>query len=230
MTLAIRHETHRDPRAGEGVVLAYASDLHLGRNDHERAIELYETLAAIRPDAVLLGGDLVDAPRGHELLEALVRDLSTLAPVLAVPGNHDVFWGVEAVERAVTRGGGSYVTDRSVRVPAGGGAVALSGDLDALAGESDATRVLVGHDPVVFDDLRAAHVDLVLAGHLHGGQVVLAQRGELLYPGAVFYRYCGLRFARGSTTMLVSRGVGDTLPIRFRCPREVLRVVVSARA
>lgn len=226
--LSVRHEAHTATHAGEGAVLAYASDLHLGRNDHGRALELVETLEALRPDAILLGGDLVDAPRGHELLEALVRDLAAVAPVLAVPGNHDVFWGLGAVEDAVTRGGGLYVASRAVSLPTRGGAITLSGDLDALASETGAARVLIGHDPAVFDDPRTTGIDLVLAGHLHGGQVVLAQRGERLYPGALFYRYCGLRFTRGDTTMLVSRGVADTIPFRFRCPREVLRVTVSA--
>jgi predicted MPP superfamily phosphohydrolase len=48
------------------------------------------------------------------------------------------------------------------------------------------------------------------------------QRGQRLYPGAWFSRWTGLRFELGATTLLVSRGVADTLPVRFRCPREVL--------
>jgi predicted MPP superfamily phosphohydrolase len=64
--------------------------------------------------------------------------------------------------------------------------------------------------------------DIAFAGHLHGGQCVWWQRGQRLYPGAWFSRWTGLRFELGATTLLVSRGVADTLPVRFRCPREVL--------
>lgn len=226
--IALRHEAIRSPRAGSGATLLFASDLHLRRGDRARAEALVELTRRERPDAILLGGDLVDSPRGHELLRALVEDLATLAPVLAVPGNHDVFWGVERVEDAVERGGGHWIARRMARVPTLGGAIAISGEARLLADVEDATRVYLGHDPAELDASDTSHADLALAGHLHGGQVVLAQRGELLYPGALFYRYCGLRFARGRTTMLVSRGVADTLPFRYRCPREVLRVEVRA--
>jgi predicted MPP superfamily phosphohydrolase len=62
----------------------------------------------------------------------------------------------------------------------------------------------------------------VLAGHLHGGQCVLATRRGRLYPAAWIYRWHGLRFEEAGAVMLVSRGVGDTLPVRFNCPREVI--------
>jgi predicted MPP superfamily phosphohydrolase len=227
-SLSVRRESHRCARAGAGVVLLLASDLHLRRDDHGRAERLVALVTRERPDAVLLGGDLVDSPRGHELLEALVADLARRATVLAVPGNHDVFWGAQRVEEAVEAGGGHWISSRLVRLPVRDGAVAISGEPRLLRGIDDATRVFLGHDPAAFEEPATALADLALAGHLHGGQVVLAQRGERLYPGALFYRYCGLRFVRGTTTMLVSRGVADTLPVRYRCPREVLRIHVSA--
>jgi predicted MPP superfamily phosphohydrolase len=222
--LSVRRERLHVDRAGEGASLLYASDLHLGRDDHARAAELAELCARHRPDAVLLGGDLVDAPRGHELLAALVEDLARVAPVLAVPGNHDHFWGVSRVEEAVEAGGGVWVERAVVRIPTRGGAIAIAGRAQALAVADGCARVLCGHDPAVLDEPATLAADLVLAGHLHGGQVVLAERAERLFPGALFYRYCGLRFVRGATTMLVSRGAHDTIPLRFRCPREVLLV------
>ncbi len=227
--ISVRRESHRCARAGAGAVLLHASDLHLRRGDQARAEQLVGLVARERPEAVLLGGDLVDSPRGHELLSALVTDLARHATVLAVPGNHDEFWGVSRVEEAVERGGGHWIASRLVRLPTRGGAVAISGDPRLLGGVHDATRVWLGHDPAALDEPATTHADLALAGHLHGGQVVLGQHGQHLYPGALFYRYCGLRFVRGTTTMLVSRGVADTLPVRYRCPREVLRIEVSAQ-
>jgi predicted MPP superfamily phosphohydrolase len=63
---------------------------------------------------------------------------------------------------------------------------------------------------------------LVLAGHLHGAQCVFATWEGRQFPGAWFYRWCGLRFDLDATTLLVSRGVSDTLRLRWNCPREVL--------
>jgi predicted MPP superfamily phosphohydrolase len=62
----------------------------------------------------------------------------------------------------------------------------------------------------------------VLAGHLHGGQCVLATFKDKLYPAAWLHRWHGLRFHGEGSLMLVSRGLADTLPVRFNCPREVL--------
>jgi len=53
-------------------------------------------------------------------------------------------------------------------------------------------------------------------------QCVLATRRGRLYPGAWFARWTGLRFSAGDSTMLVSRGAADTLPLRWNCPREVI--------
>jgi predicted MPP superfamily phosphohydrolase len=65
----------------------------------------------------------------------------------------------------------------------------------------------------------------VLAGHLHGGQIVFAEAGGKSWPCALCYRWCGPRFeiAHG-TTVLVGRGAGDLLPLRWNCPRELLCV------
>ena len=66
--------------------------------------------------------------------------------------------------------------------------------------------------------------DLTLSGHLHGGQFVFYEHGGRLYPGAFAYRWNGLRFQENGSTLLVSRGVRDTLPFRWNCPREVIAV------
>jgi uncharacterized protein len=68
----------------------------------------------------------------------------------------------------------------------------------------------------------AAGYRLVLAGHLHGGQCVLANHRGQQYPAVWFHRWHGLRFRQGDAEMLVSRGMADTFPFRFNCPREVL--------
>src|SRR5205807_2464298 len=87
------------------------------------------------------------------------------------------------------------------------------------------TQVLCLHDPAGFaDPTIAGAYDLVLAGHLHGGQFVLFERRSRLYPGAWINRFTGLRFEgnTGLATLIVSRGAGDTLPTRWNCPREVI--------
>jgi predicted MPP superfamily phosphohydrolase len=88
-------------------------------------------------------------------------------------------------------------------------------------------RLLCTHHPGDFPAAAAAGYGLVLAGHLHGGQCVLATRRGRLYPAAWIYRWHGLRFAEWGAVLLVSRGAGDTLPVRFNCPREVILCMIT---
>lgn len=205
--------------------LLFASDLHLTARREHLAAALLIAARATRPDRVLLGGDLVDAGSGVRLLATLVRDLAAIAPVRAVPGNHDAGVGLGRVRAALLAGGGSWLGDEELR-GADRPTVAIATRLEHAA-HRPTRRLLLAHDPAVFPRAAAAGFDIVLAGHLHGCQCVLWRRGQRLYPGAFFYRWNGLRFAAGPSAMVVSRGVADTLPLRYRCPREVILCEVA---
>ncbi|HEV3288130.1 MAG TPA: metallophosphoesterase [Streptosporangiaceae bacterium] len=194
----------------------YASDLHLGRW-WTRAVpgQLVRAVHEAAPDLILLGGDLADNSQGLPALRECVRDLAKLAPVHAIPGNHDERAGLAEVRTAVEAGGGHWLPDRPIEGP-----VRIDGRIDPAAHAG--RRLLCTHHPSDFPAAAAAGYGLVLAGHLHGGQCVLATRRGRLYPAAWIYRWHGLRFAERGAMLLVSRGAGDTLPVRFNCPREVI--------
>jgi uncharacterized protein len=211
--LSTRHDACR---------LLYVSDLHLrnGRSD-KLCRQVLDSVTRCNPDVVLLGGDLVD--RASELcrLTDLVGKLHELAPVLAIGGNHDRQIGMDRVGKAVVDGGGQWIHDRIARVTHGVRVIAVSGP-EATSHADGHVRVLCAHDPRIWKTSRHAGYDLVLAGHLHGCQLVLCEYRDRLFPGAIFYRYCFLSHDRDSTRLVVSRGVSDLLPIRWRCPREVV--------
>jgi predicted MPP superfamily phosphohydrolase len=199
----------------------YASDLHLGRR-WTRAVpgQLARAAREAAPDLILLGGDLADSRRGLPALLRCVRDLAGVAPVHAVPGNHDERTGLAGVRAAVEAGGGHWLPDRPIEGP-----VRIDGRIDPAADAGG--RVLCTHHPGDFPGAAAAGYGLVLAGHLHGGQCVLATRWGRLYPAAWVYRWHGLRFAERGAVLLVSRGAGDTFPVRFNCPREVIVCTIT---
>ena len=202
--------------------LLYISDIHLrnGRSDR-LSRQVLDTAVRSRPDAVLLGGDLVDSRSELNDLTGLVARLSGLAPVLAVGGNHDRRVGMERVREAVVRGGGQWVHDRTARLTHGERVIAVSGP-DAGPDRDGDVHVLCAHDPRVWKRSRRSGYDLVLAGHLHGFQLVFGEYRDRLLPGSIFYRYLFLSHQAGPTRLVVSRGVSDLLPIRWRCPREVV--------
>jgi predicted MPP superfamily phosphohydrolase len=200
--------------------LLYASDLHLGHWWTGRVPEHLLLLARrTSPDLILLGGDLIDRPCALESLRSLLRALTDVAPVHAIAGNHDVRAGLAAVRAAIRTAGAHWLPDRAVEHP-----LRIEAELSPThdAPSSLRPRILCAHAPAIFPAAVDAGYRLVLAGHLHGGQCVLATRRGKQYPAAWFHCWHGLRFHRGDAVLLVSRGMADTFPFRFNCPREVL--------
>jgi predicted MPP superfamily phosphohydrolase len=151
----------------------------------------------------------------------LVGRLREAASVFAVGGNHDQRVGMDRVREAVEHAGGQWIHDRTARVTHRTRVIALSGPGAAVPLDAH-VRVLCAHNPRVWKTSRHAGFDLVLAGHLHGCQIVARQSRDRLFPGAIFYPYCYLSHQRGPTRLVVSRGVSDLVPIRWKCPREVV--------
>jgi predicted MPP superfamily phosphohydrolase len=202
--------------------LMYVSDIHLRRKRSDHLCrQVLESVRCSQIDALLLGGDLVD--RGTELgkLCDLVGALCEFAPVLAVGGNHDRNVGLDRVRDAVVGGGGQWIHASSTRISHGCRVIAVSGP-DASSFLHGDFQVLCAHNPRIWKMTRGRGFDLVLAGHLHGCQVVAFEYRDRLFPGAIFYPYCYLNHRIGSTRLVVSRGVSDLVPIRWRCPREVV--------
>jgi predicted MPP superfamily phosphohydrolase len=170
---------------------------------------------------VLLGGDLVDSASKLARLSHLVEQVREVAPVLAIAGNHDRRVGLDMVRDAIEHGGGHWIHDRAARIMFGDRVIVVSGPEAAATAAGD-VRILCAHNPRVWKTSRDAGYDLVLAGHLHGCQLVAWEYRDRLFPGALFYPYCFSSHRRGSTRLVVSRGVSDLLPIRWRCPREVV--------
>jgi predicted MPP superfamily phosphohydrolase len=88
-------------------------------------------------------------------------------------------------------------------------------------------RILLAHSPDQFAWAQINDVDLMLAGHLHGGQVRLPIVGAITSPSINGVRYVSGVFARGNTVMHVSRGVGSLTPLRFGCPPEIALLILK---
>ncbi len=202
--------------------LLYVSDIHLREGRSETLCQqILGAVAGCNPDVVLLGGDLVDCSSELGRLSDLVDTLRGVAAVLAIGGNHDHRLGMHRVRDAVEDGGGRWIHDGTAQIPHGERVIAISGPDAARPGDGH-VRVLCAHNPRIWKTIRDAGYDLVLAGHLHGCQIVACEYRDRLFPGALLYPYCFLSHQRDTTRLVVSRGVSDRLPIRWKCPREVV--------
>ena len=202
--------------------LLYVSDIHLRPGRSGRlARRLVRAARHAAPHVVLLGGDLVDRASELPALRHLVREFALIAPVLAVAGNHDRRVGIEAVADAVVRGNGRWIHEGFETVLHSRGRVSIAGPEYGKAPPGE-LRVLCAHNPRIWRRSRDLGYHLVLAGHLHGCQAVVFEHRDRLYPGAFFYPHNYLSHQRGNARLVVSRGVSDLIPVRWRCPREVV--------
>ncbi len=89
-------------------------------------------------------------------------------------------------------------------------------------------KIVLFHKPYFFEEMNKNNPDLILSGHTHGGQVVLAKFGNvnLSFAGAVSKYISGL-YEYGNSRMYVSRGIGSVgLPIRFNCKPEITKITL----
>jgi hypothetical protein len=222
----------------DGLRIAHLSDFHLGVPSlgvvaARRAVDW---VAGRRPDLVCVTGDLLSRPRGEP---ELLRLLERLEHPYVVLGNHD--WALSrdpfSQPAALARlEHGTLLADTVERVELRGRAVELGGvdPRSWLARRpsnfppSDADlRILLCHFPLVFDRVEPGRFQLILAGHLHGGQIVVPYGvGRLLlaHPRAPYAQ--GV-FRRAGTTMHVSPGLGTTfVPFRFAARPEATELVL----
>ena len=231
------------PNGLDGLRIAHLSDFHLGapsrgRVATERAVAW---VADRKPDLVCITGDFVSHPRGLPLLRQLLGMLDRPYVVL---GNHDVAVTRDPFSRAAALDGledlAVLLRDEAVVVERDGERIQIVG-VDAesyprrtarpweLVDRAAGLRILLCHFPDVDRKLPEGAFHLVLAGHLHAGQIAIpSPRGRitLAHPGGRFV--AGLYPAAGGM-LHVSAGTGTTfVPIRFFARPEVTELVLRA--
>jgi predicted MPP superfamily phosphohydrolase len=227
------------PAELDGLRIAHLSDLHLGvpSRGERAAARAFDWVAERRPDLVCITGDLLSrrrgAPRLGELLERLPDD------PYVVLGNHDFALSRDPFSQAVQLAAvprGRLLSDESVDLDLRGVRVEVAG-VDPRSwlakrrsgfGPAEAPfRLLLCHFPRALDRVEDGRWHLILAGHLHAGQIVLPYpRGKVLlaHPGTP---YPNGVFRRGSTTMHVSPGLGTTfVPFRYFARPEATELVL----
>jgi len=246
----IRHMTipcPRLPAAFDGATVAVVSDLHAGgtRGTTAAVARVVQAVNSLRPDLIVLPGDLIhEAGRAREYLP-LLSQLQAREGVWASLGNHEhgfvwfskyvgpaVVPPVDEWRRMFADVGVQLLVNEATSLERGGARIWLVGVDDAYSRNDDLAaalatvatadfRLAITHSPDLIDAPRAGELDLILAGHTHGGQVSFPLLGPLWAPCRNFRQRAAGLIRNGRTAMYVSRGVGEGLPIRFRCPPEL---------
>jgi predicted MPP superfamily phosphohydrolase len=219
----------RLPPELDGLRIAHLSDFHLGSPSRgtravERAVEWVEER---QPDLTLISGDLVSRRRGEPRLR---KALKRLPACYAVLGNHDLAISKDPFaqpSQLEDLSPATLLVDESEMIELRGRKVQIVGvdPRSYRAGKArperfvDPTadlRILLCHFPQVIDRLEPGAYDLVLAGHLHAGQISLPYPGGRLRLAHLRWTYVEGLYERPGGVLHLSAGLGTTfIPFRF---------------
>lgn len=236
------------PKAFDGYKICHISDLHCSYfgEHHEKLIEKIQDF---EPDIIVLTGDIIDYKnRDFDCVEELLKGIVNIAPCYCVFGNHEYVdyevlstmhslmqqYGITEFENegtTITKDGeninlfglkytGSYSEDLSIEEIL---------KLKLPKADEDTFSILLNHTGNQFDPISEYGYELVLSGHTHGGIIRLPFVGGILSNDRSFFpKYDGGLFEKNGSTMILSRGLGESNPIpRFYNRRELVFITLK---
>ena len=215
--------------------------------DIQMVVDLLDTVRPRLGTFLVLGNHEHNAPLPVRLREqhargwrkGLSRFVRLIAPRLTSDGEHEGHAMADALRAAgvtVLHNSGQRVYDRS------GASLWIAGCDSAWAGHADMRAAMNGrrpdeaclaliHEPDLAFEARAAGADLILAGHTHGGQVLVPFLGApytLRMDSRILIAAGFQRIGRG--LLHITAGLGHTIPLRFGVPPEVVWLEVESSA
>jgi predicted MPP superfamily phosphohydrolase len=216
------------------IKIVLIADLHNDVYGKEQDI-LIQKIKSIEPDLIFLAGDIFDDRQPIEGMRLLLNGLEDVATAFYVTGNHEYmsrYYGIEAIRQEIQAYGVTILSDTYIKVNIKGQELVIAGVEDPFKkryedkiydykktalkfSELDGTAnytILISHRP---ETIRLyPYFDLVVSGHVHGGQVAIHKLINGLYaPHQGFFpRYAGGRYQHGKQVHIVSRGLTVKLP------------------
>ncbi len=233
------------PESFDGFTIVQLSDLH-GAQFGSDGTALAEKVRELEPDMIALTGDFVTDEGDLDAVRQLVSELSEICPVYFVSGNHEFGSGLaQKVRQIMTDAGVKYLSNEFVSIDRGEDSIILGGVEDPLAyadmidppelarrmNEADpaAFKVLLGHRNYWMEEYPDLPVDLILSGHAHGGLVRIPGVGGVIGTDrSLFPDYDAGEYDNGAYTLIVSRGLGNSVPVPRLLNRPEI-VVVTLR-
>ena len=237
-------EIARLPPALDGLRIAHLSDLHftgaIGKSYFQEVVRLSNEFT---PDLTVITGDLIDNNDCIDWMPDTLGRLQARYGVYFVLGNHDLWNDADRLRRTLLECGLIHLGGRWLEVVLRGEPAILAGnelpwcgpaaDLQSLPPRSADGRppvIVLSHSPDQLPWARALDVDLMLAGHTHGGQVRIPWIGPILSPSRGGVKYAFGTFYLPPTLMHVSRGLSGNVPLRVNCAPELGLLVLHPPA
>lgn len=240
-------ESPKIPEEFDGFRIVQVSDFHASS-----VPGIIDEVRDEDPDIIVSTGDLVHDRGPYEPGIRLIQRLMAIAPVYTVTGNHDLRRAdYKRFQRDLDKTGAMTLHDQTVILTNDGAEIALSGIEDPFSedgktieqninasisklSDTDLYHIVLFHRANHMDLLKNRGFDLVLSGHMHGGQIRLPNGRGICAPksswgsGApmLFPKYFAGHYRYQKTDMIVNRGIGNPMIIPRIFNRPELTVVI----
>jgi predicted MPP superfamily phosphohydrolase len=234
----------RLPKPLDGLTIVQITDLHVNAfNPGHKVQEIVETVNTLKPDLVLLTGDMVDGNTAKRETDiAPLKNLQAKYGVFGSVGNHEYYSGYDAWQEKFPRLGIRMLNNSHTVLSVSGTPLVLAGITDPVAAQfrkpvpnvakalegapADAVRILMAHRPQDADVHATAGIDLQLSGHTHGGQIMGLNRIVARFNDNLLMGWYDI----GNMKLYISTGVSlwNGFPARFGVPSEISVITLRA--
>ncbi len=231
---------HKKVSGSRTLHIAAASDIHLGTLiNKNRATYLVNKINSLKPDIIILAGDILDediAPVVKYNIGHILQNLKAPLGIYAITGNHEYIGGINKAVKYLTDHNINIIRDSAVLID---NRFYLAGREDRdkprftgakrkplqeiLAGvDKSYPLILLDHQPFKLDEAVSNNVDLQLSGHTHR-----AQLWPFSYLTKKIYELDWGYMQKGNTHFYVSSGFGTWgPPMRIGTRAEILDIYV----
>lgn len=245
-TTEYKIKSKKTGRGFNGFRIVQVSDYHC-----DSVPGLIDEIRALKPDIIASTGDLVHDSGSYMPGVRLMERLMKIAPVYSVTGNHDL-WRADyhELEKELDALGVKTLHNECEFLTRGGDEIRIAGIDDPFSRDKSSIEehmenalakipryegytVLLFHRANLMDMLKHRGFDLILAGHMHGGQFRLPWGTGVCEPRsswgsggrALFPKYFAGMYEGGGTKMIVNRGLGNPMIIPRLFNRPEITVV-----
>jgi uncharacterized protein len=239
------------PEELNNTTITLFSDIHSGSFMDENIMKEYcEVVNSLKSDIIFIPGDLTNTKKEevHPFTKSF-RDLKAKYGVYSTLGNHDYFSDPDYIAGAVINESPiKMLRNESEFINIKGKELCLIGleDLRDSGGQrryiiidylnstlektdkkyKELPKILLCHKPYIYREIFDKNIDLMLSGHTHGGQIVLAKFGNLNFSiASTVSDLISGHYKDGNSNLYISRGIGTVgLPMRLNCPPEITQI------
>jgi len=228
MNFNIREEKVRLFHGKENISIMQISDIHLWFSK-KVLTQLIKIIQIKKPEFIVLTGDYYDLPQGARNFREFLLEIAQRNRVLFIVGNHDSLWGKKVSSLLLNLPNIDYLEEGvfSYRTKRGNMLNFTAWENRKLLPKDNSKNILLIHNPEEILEEELKGIALIFAGHLHGCQFIFFKfKDGSNFPGNLYYKQCVDRKKINNTMLIVSKGLGDTLPLRWNCPKEVVLVTI----